>query len=239
MPLTAFDLGTILSTGGSTTVAFAANVPPGAFIYLWAFEKTTAGAFAGITTDSAGNSYSNVNAENPNSVAANGVGKSYYSFNVSPLFNGSILVPKSTLSTAMAIGGMYVLGVASSADPYETNSFNTASGNNNNPKVLSGANFRFQVPGEFVVANSYWVPDTGDTFSQSGGLPWASPPTTFISTAVGIGMAGGWASNLSIAATLYNPFLNNTRPWVTWIQGFYPGGDVGHDSTTLYAIGNY
>jgi len=243
MPITVFDLGTVSSTGGSSVITMSGiNVPSGGFIYTWSFEKNV-GSTIGSVTDSVNNSYLGVTVENPNGIGANGVCRAAYTFSGTPIFNGSITRTKSTTSTPIAMGAFYALGVLVNSDvnldPIDGNTFNDAIGSNNNPKVQSGANFRFQFPNELVVANTMWVPDTGDTFTQSGGLQWAAPPTVFISTALGIGMAGGWTSNPSIATTLYNPFLNNARPWASWIQAFFPFGGTGHDSTTLYGIGNY
>ena len=242
MPITVVDLGTVSSTGGSSTIVMTGiNVPPGAFIYTWSFEKNTSpGQILGSVLDSAGNTYNNVDTENPGSISANGTARSEYSFGGRPIFNGSITRSKSTTSTPIAMGAFYATGVKIGTDPLDTNTFDVfASASSNAPSIRSGAGFRFQVPKELAIVNVFWVPDTGDTFTQSGGPPWAAPPTVFISTALGIGMAGGWASNQSIASITYNSLLNNSRPYTLWVQGFLPGDDVGHDSTTLYAIGNY
>jgi len=247
MPITVVDLGTVSSTGGSSTIVMTGvNVPPGAFIYNWSLERTIQpGQFGGGSViDSGGNTYFSVDAENPGLNAANGVCRSEYAFTGLPIFNGSITRSKSTTSTSIAMGAFYAMGVRVSAnvgnDPLDGNTFDVfASASSNAPSIRSGAGFRFQVPGEFVAVNLFWVPDTGDTFTQSGGPPWAAPPTVFISTALGIGMAGGWTSNQSIASITYNSLLNNSRPYTLWVQGWLPGGDVGHDSTNLYGIGNY
>ena len=246
MPITVVDLGTVSSTGGSSTIVMTGiNVPPGAFIYNWSLERTIQpGQFGGGSViDSGGNTYFNVDAENPGNVSANGVCRSEYAFTGRPIFNGSITRSKSTTSTPIAMGAFYAMGVRVDAnvgnDPIDSNTFSIFANTSSTPNNLSGSGFRFQFPGEFVAANTFWIADTGDAYTQSGGPPWAAPPTTFISTALGIGMAGGWVTNQSIQAIPYTPLLSNSRPWTTFIQAWLTGGDVGHDSTTLYGIGNY
>jgi hypothetical protein len=198
--------------GGPTTQAITTGVavPAGSLIVVAVVEHNN--VIGGSITDTAGNTYTRIVAEEFNSTQE--FGAIFYAWNCLALTaTGTITYTCQSAASARCMTACFAVGIVNNNDPHESSVDAMTTGTSTTPSVTSGT----PTQASTLLIGATYISATGIGFTLPSGWSTAAPVSNG-GTLVGLQLS--FEVLTAIAATTYNPTLGNSVAWGNAVTGF-------------------